>query len=527
MRLLTAAEMRAVDARVIEEIGISSMILMENAGRQVAEVAATFLQAAQGQKVSIIAGKGNNGGDGLVAARYLHNLGYKVRVFLLARATELTGDGLANYEICKQLGIDLQEVDEKYLPKLRFCLSLTDLIIDALLGTGLKGAPQGLMAQTIELINDVEKTVLAVDVPSGLDASNGAASGACIRADLTVTLAAPKVGLFTYPGADRVGQVYVANIGIPPQVLESAGSGALLKATLVKERLPIRPSDGHKGTFGHVLILAGSVGMTGAATLTAEAALRSGAGLVSLGIPASLNDIMEVKLTEAMTIPLPETADRKLSIEASPVIHDHLRRMDALVVGPGLGSNPSTGQLVEALLQEVSCPVVLDADGLNLAAKLDILQARNDASCPLIVTPHPGEMARLLRCSIKEVQADRVAAAQMAAQRFYCTVVLKGAGTVVAAPNGDFWVNTTGNVGMATGGTGDVLSGIIGALLAGGVSPVLAAGMAVYVHGLAGDFALKRRGEISLIAGDLIEAMPAVWQAIQQEEVKEPWIYLV
>ena len=527
MRLLTAAEMRAVDTRVIQDIGIPGMILMENAGRQVAEVAATFLEGVQGRKVSIIAGKGNNGGDGLVAARYLDNLGYKVRVFLLARATELTGDVLANYQICKQLDIDIQEVDEKYLSKLRFCLSLTDLIIDALLGTGLKGPPQGLIAQTIELINDVEKAVLAVDVPSGLDASNGAVPGVCIQADATVTLAAPKVGLFTYPGAEHVGQVYVANIGIPPQILESAGSGALLKASSVKELLPVRPSDGHKGTFGHVLILAGSVGMTGAATLTARAALRSGAGLVSLGVPTSLNDILEVKLTEAMTIPLPETADRGLSIEALPVIHDHLGRMDALVMGPGLASNPSTGQLVEALLQEVSCPVVLDADGLNLAAKLGVLERRTNDSCPLVITPHPGEMARLLRCSIGEIQTDRVAAALTAAQRFCCTAVLKGAGTVVAAPNGHFWVNTTGNVGMATGGTGDVLSGILGALLAMGVPPIAAAGMAVYAHGLAGDLALKWRGEISLVAGDLTESLSEVWQAIQQEEVKEHWSYLV
>ena len=232
MRLLTAAQMRAVDTHVIENVGIPGMILMENAGRQVAEVAATFLEAGKGRKVSILTGKGNNGGDGLVAARYLHNLGYRVRVFLLARSREFTADTLANYQICGQLGIDLQEVDEKYLPKLRFCLSLTDLIIDACLGTGIKGPPQGIIDQVIKLVNDLEKPVLAVDVPSGVDATTGEVLGSCIRAEMTVTLAAPKTGLFAYPGAGYVGKLYVANIGIPPYVLDMASQGALLEAPL-------------------------------------------------------------------------------------------------------------------------------------------------------------------------------------------------------------------------------------------------------------------------------------------------------
>jgi NAD(P)H-hydrate epimerase len=240
-----------------------------------------------------------------------------------------------------------------------------------------------------------------------------------------------------------------------------------------------------------------------------------------------LNDIVEVKLTEAMTIPLPETADRSLSIEALPAILEKMDRIDAVVIGPGLSLNPSTGQLVEALLEKLSCPVVLDADGLNLAANLGVLQRRNADSCPLVITPHPGEMGRLMDCSTADVQGDRLAAARWAAENFRCTAVLKGAGTVVTAANGDFWVNTTGNVGMATGGTGDVLSGIIGALLAGGVEPTAAAFAGVYVHGLAGDAAAGRRGRISLIAGDLIEALSAVWQAIEREEVKEPWSYLV
>lgn len=526
MRLLTAAEMRAVDSHVIKEIGIPSIVLMENAGRQAAGIAATFLQSTGGRKVSIICGKGNNGGDGLVAARYLHNQGHKVRVFLTARSDELAGDALANYHICGQLGIDIQEVDENYLPKLRFCLSLTDLIIDAMLGTGSKGAPAGLIKQVIDLVNDVGKTVLSVDVPSGLNASTGAVPGACIKAEMTVTLAAPKVGLLVYPGAGYKGRLFVADIGIPAEVLDAAGQGTVVSASLVRRVLPARPADGHKGTFGHLLILAGSPGMTGAAALAAEAALRTGVGLVTVGIPQSLNDILEAKLTEAMTIPLPETADRSLSIEALGTILEKKDRFDAVVIGPGLGRHQSTGQLLDALLEQVSCPVVLDADGLNLAAELELLEKRSGESCPLIITPHPGEMARLLGCSIAEVQADRLAAARQAAEAFSCTAVLKGAGTVAAAAHGGFWVNTTGNVGMATGGTGDVLSGIIGGLLAAGVEPAAAAAAGVYVHGLAGDTAAQRRGRTSLIAGDLIEALAEVWQAIEREEVNESWNYL-
>ncbi|HHV94678.1 MAG TPA: NAD(P)H-hydrate dehydratase [Firmicutes bacterium] len=527
MKLLTAAEMRAVDSRVVREIGIPSLILMENAGRQVAGVAAAFLQRTAGRKVSIICGRGNNGGDGLVAARYLHHRGYKVRVFLLTRFEELSGDPLANYRICGQLGIDVQEVDEKYLPKLRVCLSLSDLIIDALLGTGIKGAPKGLVQQVIDMINDVDKPVLSVDLPSGLDADTGAVPGCCVKASVTVTLAAPKVGLLVYPGRNYVGELFVADIGIPPSVLESAGRGTVLEAPLVKKALPARPPDGHKGTFGRLMILAGSPGMTGAAAMAAEAALRTGVGLVTVGVPQSLNDVLEVKLTEVMTLPLPETADRSLSIEALPVILEKMDGIDAVVIGPGLSRNASTGQLVEALLEQASCPVVLDADGLNLAAERKVLQKRTADSSPLVITPHPGEMGRLMDCSTAEVQADRVAAARRAAETFKCTTVLKGAGTVVAAAGGDFWVNTTGNVGMATGGTGDVLSGIIGALLAAGVEPTAAACGGVYVHGLAGDRAAGRKGTVALIAGDLIEALPEVWQAIEREEVTEPWIYLV
>ncbi|NMB25353.1 MAG: NAD(P)H-hydrate dehydratase [Firmicutes bacterium] len=518
--------MRAIDTKVIREIGIPSLVLMENAGRQVAEVAADFLGRHHGRKVSIVVGKGNNGGDGFVAARYLHNRGFRVRVFLIAPSKELSPDALANYHICGQLGIDIQEVDEQYLSKLRFALSLTDLIIDGILGTGIEGPTRGLARDVILLINDVERSVLAIDVPSGLDATTGAIAGSCIRADITVTLAAPKIGLFVYPGADMAGTVLVANIGIPPMVLDSGGAGNLLTAQGLKGLMHPRPSAGHKGTFGHVLVLAGSVGMTGAAALAARGALVAGAGLVSLGIPHSLNDIMEIKTTEAMTIPLPETAERALSMEALPHIRQRLPQMEALVLGPGLGRLLSTGGLVEAILQEVTCPVVLDADGLNLVAETGILETRTTESGPLVITPHPGEMARLLGSSVKDIQRDRVEVAVTAAHRFSCTVVLKGAGTVIAASDGQFWVNTTGNVGMATGGTGDVLAGVIGGCIAGGMDVTEAARFGVYVHGLAGDLALAEFGAPSLLAGDLAGKLPQALQLIQREEVTERWIYL-
>lgn len=526
MKLLTAAEMRAVDAKVTSEIGIRSLVLMENAGRQVAEVATDFLGSHQGRKVSIVVGKGNNGGDGFVAARYLHNRGFRVRIFMIALSKELSPDALANYHICCQLGIDIQEVDEQYLSKLRFALSLTDLIIDGILGTGIQGPVRGLVRDVILLINDVDLPVLAIDVPSGLEATTGAITGPCIKADMTVTLAAPKIGLFVHPGADMTGKVFVADIGIPSMLLDRGGAGNLLTAQGVQKLFQPRPSSGHKGTFGHVLVLAGSAGMTGAAALAAKGALMAGSGLVSLGIPYSLNDILEVKITEAMTIPLPETAERALSMEALPHIKELLGRMAALVLGPGLGRHPSTGSLVEAILQDAHGPVVLDADGLNVVAKTGILENRTDASGPLVITPHPGEMARLLGSSIQDTQTSRVEVAVNAARRFSCTVVLKGAATVVAASDGRFWVNTTGNVGMATGGTGDVLAGVIGGFIAGGMDVTDAARAAVYVHGLAGDLALQDVGAFSLLAGDLVSKLPQALQLIQREEVTERWIYL-
>ncbi|NLK08010.1 MAG: NAD(P)H-hydrate dehydratase [Firmicutes bacterium] len=526
MKLLTAAQMRAVDTKVIKEIGIPSMVLMENAGRQVAETAVSYLRRRGHRKVSIVVGKGNNGGDGFVAARYLHNLGLRARVFMTSSYKELSQDALANYHICCQLGIDIQEIDEAYLPKLRFALSLTDLIIDGLLGTGLKGPPKDLVGDVIELINDIERPVLAVDVPSGLDADTGKVFSPCIKADLTVTLAAPKVGLFVYPGAEQTGRVHVANICIPQELLNSAGNGNLITAKNLSKLLPSRPEAGHKGTFGRVLILAGARGMTGAAALSSQGALLAGSGLVFVGVPQSLNDIMETKTTEAMTIALAETAERCLSVEALPKIEEYLPRMDALVIGPGLGQHPSTGELVRTLLEQVNCPIVLDADGLNVAAQTGILESRTSESPPLVLTPHPGEMARLLGCSVEAVQQERIKSAVTAAQKFLATVVLKGAGTVVAASNGGFWVNTTGNMGMATGGSGDVLTGIIGGRLAGGMAPVDAAVFSVYAHGLAGDLAYEQLGALSLLAGDVLKKMPQALQLIEREEVTERWIYL-
>lgn len=524
MKLLTAAQMRAVDEQAMTSIGIPGMVLMENAGHRAAQVALNLLQELGGRKAGILAGKGNNGGDGFVVARYLYNRGYKVKIFLVASPGELRGDAATNFRICQQLGVDIVEVDERYLSKLRLSLSLCDLLVDALLGTGITGAPRGLMAPVIETVNTVRKPVLAIDVPSGLNADTGEVAGPCVQATATVTMAAPKVGLFLYPGASRVGRLFVADIGIPRQLLEKAGSGKLLSGEEAMKLLPARPPDGHKGTFGHVLIVAGSVGMTGAAALAGRAALRSGAGLVSIAVPASLNDIMETKVTEAMTIPLPETDGRALSLEAFSPLCEHMERASALVVGPGLSRNPSTGRLVAAILAEASCPVVLDADGLNLVAGTDHLRQRTATSCDLIITPHPGEMARLLGCSTAEVQARRIESACQAASLFQCVVILKGANSVIAAPDGRFWINPTGNSGMATGGSGDVLSGVLGAWLAQRLKPLAAARLAVYLHGLAGDIAVRQRGEVALVAGDLVESLPEALKTVLMGKIKDRWV---
>jgi len=522
MKLLTAAQVRELDRLTIEEIGVPGIVLMENAGQAVVRAVEELLASMERRRVCLLAGRGNNGGDGFVVARHLYNRGVALETFLFGDREAVKGDARTNLLICEQLGLNIVPIlSEAEIPQVREALARCEVVVDALLGTGISGAPREPLASAIRAVNDSGKPVVAVDVPSGLNSDTGeVVEGLCVRAQRTVTFAVLKIGLAVTPGAAYAGEVTVADIGIPRHLLEDEQFTVELTAPeAVRAWLPERPLDAHKGDCGRVVIFAGSEGMTGAAMLTARGAARAGAGLVYLGVPRSLNPIFEASLCEILTRPLAETPAHSLAAGAVEEAADLLAVADAVAVGPGLSQQEGTAEFLRALLPRLSCPVVLDADALNLLARN--LELGQTATVPLVLTPHPGEIARLLQRSVAEVQRDRVGTAREAASAWNAVVVLKGARTVIAAPDGRVRVNPTGNPGLASGGSGDVLTGAIVSLLGQGLAPFEAAVAGVYLHGLAADLAAQR-GMVGLLAGDVAEHLPTARQAVQKETEPPP-----
>jgi len=508
-KIVTASQMQNIDRRAIEGMGIPGLQLMEAAGKGVAAHVKDDLydRDVTGQKVAIVCGRGNNGGDGFVCGRYLKQWGADVRYFLLGKTTELKGDGLANYERLDDKGAVCEVSAETDIP----AFTEYDLIIDALLGTGFKGKIEGLAAEVVRRINAADKPVVAVDVPSGLIADTGRTEGEVISAEMTVTLALPKVGHFLYPGRALTGSLKIVDIGIPNSAVEAENIDLhLITEEYVGETLPERAPDAHKGSCGKLFILAGSKGMTGAAALAGNAAVRSGAGLVYVGCPESLNDILEVKLTEALTRPLPEVGKKRVvARRALGEVMKYIADVDAIAVGPGLSQHFETQELVRRVIARRDKPTVLDADGINAFAKDNTALKENSA--PLIITPHVGELSRIVDAPIDDILAHRKSWAQKAAAMFNCVCVLKGAPTFVAEPGGRVCLNPTGNAGMASGGTGDVLTGIIVALLGQGLSTMDAACCGAYLHGMAGDLAADELGQVSMAASDMIDWLPEVF----------------
>jgi len=511
MLLVTAAQMQRLDRRAIEEFAIPGLILMENAGRGVCDLIHRHFAARLHQGVTILAGPGNNSGDGFVIARHLHQAGVKVKILALVPGEKFKGDALTNYRIVKELGLPITEcLDSASLSAVTGSLKRSGLIVDAIFGTGLTREVTGRFARSIEMANEGPTPIVAVDIPSGLSADTGRPLGTAIRADITATMALAKIGLVLYPGADYVGDLHVVEIGIPRRAVDEAG----IKAELFDEEafrivLRPRPAIGHKGTFGHLLILAGSKGKTGAAALAAHGALRSGAGLVTLGCPSGIQPVLAQKLTEAMVEGLPETRSGTLSREGMPVIESMLEKKKALAIGPGLGLGRETQALARQLLEAAPVPVVADADALH-ALGTDhgpVMRSKQ----PRVLTPHPGEMAHLLGCTTAEVQHDRVAAALSLAYSSKAVVVLKGARTVIAAPEGKISINIAGNPGMGAGGMGDTLTGIIGGLLAQGYDAWDAARISVFVHGRAADQIAKLRGSWGYLASEVADWIPHLW----------------
>ncbi len=516
MQIVTGPEMRELDRITIEEIGIPGVVLMEQAGRGAAQEIASKLK--NNASILIIAGKGNNGGDGFVIHRWLTHLGYNCTTLLLAPKEKVSGDAKVNLEILYQMKEEVREIqNEVDLNNFWENIDTYDLIVDAILGTGLSGEVRGLSRFVIELINESFLLVVAIDIPSGLDSIRGVPLGVAIEAEMTVTFALPKLGLLQFPGKHYVGDLRIVDIGIPEIVVKKAGIQRLwMNNDYCSKMLPIRPEEGHKGTFGRVLIFAGSEGMTGAAALTCEAALRSGAGLVTLGIPESLNSIMEVKLTEVMTYPLPEK-EGYLAQKGIQQIRELVEKVDVVAVGPGMGQNDDLVHIMKDLLEFCDKPLVIDADGLNnltctySQSLLPLLKQREGMT---VLTPHPGEMSRLIGMSISEVQSDRIGVAERFAKEYHVILVLKGTPTITAFPDGQIYLNSTGNEGMGTGGSGDVLTGIISGFLAQQLDEV-SVPAAVYLHGLAGDIQAAATNHRSLIAGDLLTGLALAFQKIE------------
>lgn len=527
MKVLTAKEMKEIDRQAIEDIGLPGPVLMENAGRQIFGVIVRKFPDFKKQKIVVVAGKGNNGGDGLVVARHLFNNGAQPQIFLLASKNEVKGDAALNLRIAENIGLTIQEIlKEEDWRHLHRALSEATLVVDAIFGTGLEKPADGLYARAIELINRSSAFKVAVDIPSGLSSDTPQIIGPTVKADMTVTLGAPKIAHVLPPAEEYVGELLVADISLPAKLFSDEKHRVewLSREKILSYFLP-RKKDTHKGTYGHLLILAGSIGKTGAAIMAARAALRSGAGLVTVATPKSCWPIIARSTSELMTEPLPETPEGSVGPEALSRLKELLEGKDAFLVGPGLSTHPGTIELLSSLLPEINLPCLIDADGLNILAQRPELLKKLPQPC--VLTPHPGEFARLTKISVAEILSRRITLVQEFSQNYSLFLVLKGYRTVIGSPDGRILINPTGNPGMASGGSGDVLSGLAASFLMQIKDPLMATAAAVYVHGLSGDIAKERVGERPLVAGDLIRYLPAAIKKLEdwaiEKEVHSSW----
>jgi hydroxyethylthiazole kinase-like uncharacterized protein yjeF len=523
MRVLNARQMRDVDQRTIDEIGIPSIVLMENAGRQVVAAMESLVDDLASREVAVLCGTGNNGGDGFVVARTLQQRGIGTTVYVVGGLADIRGDARINLDVIGRLGVSIVELADAQAWELHGSqVTSADVIVDAIVGTGLSRALSGLHETVVADVNAAGATVVAIDLPSGLSADTSELIGPVLEADLTVTLAAPKVPLVLPPAEHVAGDVVIADIGIPLAAVEAVDGPQLHLMTrdLVRALIHPRAPDAHKGDCGRVVIVAGSRGKTGAAVLAARGALRSGAGLVTVATPASCQPIVAGQGVEFMTVALDETPDGVCDLAAVEQVL--ALAADVVAIGPGLGTGPAVGAFVRELLTRCEQPMIVDADALN-ACVGEAAMLRGRDGRPVVVTPHPGEMARLLGCSVADVQANPVGLAREFATTHALHVVLKGYRTVIATPEGVVYVNPTGSPGMATGGTGDVLTGMSAAWLAQLLDPEAACQVAVFVHGAAGELADADEGEVAMTAGDVVTHLgDALLELSAQRRVAAP-----
>ncbi len=493
MKVLSRDSMRAADRKTIEEYGLPGSVLMETAGMRIAELVSSVIPDKN--NVVILAGYGNNGGDGLVAARLLEKAGYSVSLWCAAKSGGYKAEAANQEKYLKKSGFKMNYLTEKVeLETFTREVNNADLVIDALLGIGADREVTGLTADLINIINNSYVPVLAVDIPSCVDADSGAVLGAAVKADWTITFAAPKLGMFLHPGAALTGKIIVADINIPDHLLEEE-KVELITPDFVRTALPVRPPDAHKGSVGRTLIVAGSPGMTGAAVLTAESALNSGSGLVYLAVPESICPEVEAKTMEVIIVPLPEQQKGIISLEAVDEILLKAKECDALAVGPGLDTGEVTSELINKLIQLSPVPLVLDAGALAaLGQKMNTLRSARHTP---VITPHPGEMSRLTGVPAGQIQSSRLDVAIKNARLWECIIMLKGPNTVIATPGGQVGINPTGSHSLATAGAGDLLTGMVASFIAQGIAYSDASRAAAFMHGLAGDLVPEGRGHMA------------------------------
>jgi hydroxyethylthiazole kinase-like uncharacterized protein yjeF len=517
MRLVTNKEMHAIDTWAIKKLGIPGPVLMENAGQGCVNVLEDYFDLDD-LRVLIVCGKGNNGGDGLVIARHLQNRGAHVKTILLGKGRQIKKDARLNYNLAKKAGIEIIESVNMTTIRRHYDAFRPDVIIDAIFGTGFAGKPQGIYGSIIEFINRSDSFILAVDIPSGVHGDTGMFDTACVIADVTATMCLPKRGHYLYPGREFCGDLYIVDIGVPYNKI-SEGFPHILEFDTIHSLLPYRPPDGHKGTFGNVLIIAGARGFSGAAAMAATAALKTGAGYVHLAAPHGILNALESKLLEVVKVPLEQTAQETIGPRALGTIMPHLTTADAIIIGPGLTTHPETAEFIYSLLPFLDKPMIIDADALNIISQRPACIKQIHAPC--IFTPHPGELSRLTGRSARSINETRIDLAPRLAAQWKKTIVLKGAPTVIATHNGSSFVNPTGNNGLASAGSGDVLVGMIGGFMAQRCSPVEAALLGVFLHGLSADLAVEDKNDYSLMAGDLIDFIPEAINYLLKEQYRE------
>lgn len=513
MKVLTKEEMRTLEKIAIDDYQMTSRLLMENAGRSIFDYINRLDQNFS--KVIILSGLGNNGGDGFVLARQLYNNDIPFELFVIGNPEKIKGDALLNLQILQKLDVHINSVEDKYkIRSLEKIIDKNDLIIDAILGIGMEGPVRELASEVIEVVNSLYNFVISIDLPSGVNSDTSEIENIAVEADLTVSLGIPKFGNILFPGVKNNGKLVVGNVGISPKISELLDTrNFILTEEAIRDYIPKRVADSHKGTYGKAAVIAGSRGLSGAAILTCLAALNSGIGVIELFMPESIDLIISTKVVEIITKPLKETQKGTIDLSSIAEVVQGIEESDVVAIGPGCGNSNEIFELVKQIINNSSSPVVIDADGLNALSKnIEVLK---ESKSQIILTPHLGEMSRLIDKSIEEIKKDKINIVKEFTKEYNVILVLKSARTIIGLPNGEIYININGNSGMSTAGSGDILTGIIASLIAQGVEPEKAALLGVFIHGYSGDLVAEEKGEYGMLAEDIVKSIGKVFKDLK------------